>query len=162
MAHFTKQEIEEIRIRLAATGVKDSQFPSVTTVNLDDFIAIVQDGKNKKATLSDILVHLGEEIFENFIFSVHVYVKNGANILHGGTSADIEAEVLLGDKNVTQQIPQKCYSWKRSSKNHAADELWNLQHTGVGSEIHITQIDVNRNCTFYCVIPADCLRNINI
>lgn len=93
---------------------------------------------------------------------INLWVKNGANMLRDGTSADIEAEVTLGDKNITGLIPQNYYSWKRSSKNEPADELWNLQHIGVGNEIHVEQIDVNRDCTFYCVIPPECLRDINV
>lgn len=93
---------------------------------------------------------------------VNIWVKNGANMLRDGTSADLEAEVTLGKKNITGLIPENYYSWCRSSKNPAADELWNLQHVGVGHEIHVTQIDVNRDCTFYCVLPPDCFRDLDV
>lgn len=48
MAHFTRQEIEEIRMQLAQQGMKDTDFEETDKFVGDDFFVIVQDGVNKK------------------------------------------------------------------------------------------------------------------
>lgn len=47
MKHFSKEEIDEIRQRLAGEGVRDTDFTEASTFSDDDKIAIVQDTKNK-------------------------------------------------------------------------------------------------------------------
>lgn len=164
MAHFTKQEIEEIRQRLATLAVKDSQFPSATAVYLEDFVAIVQEGINKKVTIGDLYKNAGGIFFENYVFLLNVYAKNGSMILRNGSSSvDLEAEVVLGTKNITSLIPINYFSWQRSSGDEYYDNLWNRLHVGAGSIIHITQNDVNnKGCTFYCCIPIESLLDLNI
>lgn len=50
---FTQEQIDEIRMRLAAiNGAKDSEFDQATYIGNNDYVAIVQDGKNKKANVS--------------------------------------------------------------------------------------------------------------
>lgn len=46
--HFTRQEIEEIRMQLAQQGKKDTDFEETDKFVGDDFFVIVQDGVNKK------------------------------------------------------------------------------------------------------------------
>ena len=46
--HFTRQEIEEIRMQLAQQGMKDTDFIETDKFTGDDYFVIVQDGKNKK------------------------------------------------------------------------------------------------------------------
>lgn len=50
---FTQEQIDEIRMRLAAIfGAKDSEFDQATYIGDTDYVAIVQNGKNKKANVS--------------------------------------------------------------------------------------------------------------
>ena len=50
---FTKEQIEEIRTRLALTGYKDTQFEAASLpLSGEEIIAIVQNGKNKKVKAS--------------------------------------------------------------------------------------------------------------
>lgn len=52
---FTQEQIDEIRMRLAAIqGAKDSQFEKATYLNEIDQVAIVQDGKNKRTDISEL------------------------------------------------------------------------------------------------------------
>ena len=46
--HFTRQEMEEIRMQLAQQGMKDTDFIETDKFTGDDYFVIVQDGKNKK------------------------------------------------------------------------------------------------------------------
>ena len=48
MAHFTESEIEEIWRRLSKRTVNDSELPETEALSSEDFVAIVQDGTNKK------------------------------------------------------------------------------------------------------------------
>lgn len=50
---FTKEQIEEIRTRLALTGYKDTQFEAASLpLSGEEIIAIVQNGRNKKVRAS--------------------------------------------------------------------------------------------------------------
>lgn len=48
---FSKSEIDEITRLIASRGVKDSDFSEATDVSGDDYVAIVQNGVNKKIKL---------------------------------------------------------------------------------------------------------------
>jgi len=49
---FSENQIKEIRLRLAACGVRDTQFDRAGSVGGDDLVAIVQDGDNRAVTVS--------------------------------------------------------------------------------------------------------------
>ena len=46
--HFTKQEIEEIRKQLSTTAVRDLELPETLEMTDSDYVAVVQNGVNKK------------------------------------------------------------------------------------------------------------------
>lgn len=52
---FTKNQIEEIRDKLAQLGVKDTEFKVIEEASEDDMIAIVSGGENKTILLKDLL-----------------------------------------------------------------------------------------------------------
>lgn len=52
---FTKNQIEEIRDKLAQLGVKDTDFKVTKEVSEDAMIAIVSGGENKTTLLKDLL-----------------------------------------------------------------------------------------------------------
>ena len=52
---FTKNQIEEIRDKLAQLGVKDTEFKVIEEVSEDDMISIVSGGENKTILLKDLL-----------------------------------------------------------------------------------------------------------
>lgn len=52
---FTKNQIEEIRAKLAQLGVKDTEFKVTEEASKDDMIAIVSGGENKIILLKDLL-----------------------------------------------------------------------------------------------------------
>lgn len=52
---FTKNQIEEIRDKLAQLGVKDAEFKVTEEASGDDMIAIVSGGENKIILLKDLL-----------------------------------------------------------------------------------------------------------
>ena len=46
--HFTKEQIDEIRRQLATDAVRDTDFPETDSFHGEDYVAIVQDGRNKR------------------------------------------------------------------------------------------------------------------
>ena len=52
---FTKNQIEEIRDKLAQLGVKDTELKVTEEASEDDMIAIVSGGENKIILLKDLL-----------------------------------------------------------------------------------------------------------
>lgn len=61
---FTKNQIEEIRDKLAQLGVKDTEFKVTEKVSEDDMIAIVSGGENKTILLKNLLKAAGTIIIE--------------------------------------------------------------------------------------------------
>lgn len=51
MYYFTKNQIDEIQRRLATLSVRDSDLPETDTLTSDDFVAIVQDGENRRISV---------------------------------------------------------------------------------------------------------------
>lgn len=49
--HFTRDEIEELRKSLATSSMKDSDLDDSRELLLKDYVAVVQDGKNRKASI---------------------------------------------------------------------------------------------------------------
>lgn len=54
MIYLTKNQLEEIAQQLAAISVKDSDFDLTTYINDDDFVAIVQNGINKRVLIETL------------------------------------------------------------------------------------------------------------
>ena len=97
MNYFTKQQIEEIRRRLASIGVKDSDLPDAETLTGDELVAIVQNGENRKASIYELL---HDYLPEDFVDGLHdgksayeIWLDQG----NTGTEADFIAS-LKGDK----------------------------------------------------------------
>ena len=61
---FTKNQIEEIRDKLAQLGVKDTEFKVAEEASEDDMIAIVSGGENKIILLKDLLGEVAGIIIE--------------------------------------------------------------------------------------------------
>lgn len=61
---FTKNQIEEIRDKLARLGVKDTEFKMIKEVSEDDTVAIVSGGENKTILLKGLLSEAAGIIIE--------------------------------------------------------------------------------------------------
>lgn len=161
MAHFSKEEIEEIQRRLVLKSVKDSQFPETNIINLDDFVAIVQGGVNKITSFSRLYAEIAKYIEGRYLILVFPTVYNGSTMLKAGASADVYAHVTLFNEDVTDRIPPSYFSWERSSGNESLDNDWNSTHQAYGPSLHVTREDINGACTFYCLVPIECLKYVN-
>lgn len=59
---FTKNQIEEIRDKLAQLGVKDTEFKVTKETSEDDMVAIISGGENKVILLKDLLSEAADPI----------------------------------------------------------------------------------------------------
>ena len=63
--YFTKEDILKIQQALAQLGVKDSELQETSLPKWNDYITIVQDGKNKKVSVQKFLNQFVNESFIN-------------------------------------------------------------------------------------------------
>lgn len=70
MAHFTKQQIEEIRQRLSASAIKDSQLPSAESIGEEDIFAIAQNGTSKKVRFSQMVEVIADILEQDIIETI--------------------------------------------------------------------------------------------
>lgn len=155
MAHFTRQEIEEIRQRILTESRKDTQFPDTDRISTSDYVAIVQNGINKKVTVGLLYKEL---TFEEY--TIRIYVLEGSTMLVNHGSANLIALVFRNEEDITDRVPESYFSWERTSRDTESDMAWNNHHVGIGNRIRITGDDVNKSCTFFCCVPTDFLKTI--
>lgn len=53
--HFTREQVEELRVLLAGNAAKDTDFPEAKAITSSDAVAIVQDGKNKQLNVKKLI-----------------------------------------------------------------------------------------------------------
>lgn len=70
---FSKSEIDEITRLIASRGVKDSDFSEATDVSGDDYVAIVQNGVNKKIKLRNFAGNIETAVTLPLLSSGSVY-----------------------------------------------------------------------------------------
>ena len=74
MKYFTKEQIEEIRRQLATNGVRDMDLIMASVIQGDEYVAIVQDGINKKVPLDSLLAqYLNETTIQGLIHGQSAY-----------------------------------------------------------------------------------------
>lgn len=95
------------------------------------------------------------------LYDIRLFSANGSQFMRAGQQTDIVAEVWNMDKNITDNVAPEHFTWQRSSGNQILDNIWNLAHQGAGKTIRIQNSDINKACTFYCLIPVEVLNNIN-
>ena len=72
---FTREDILKIQNALLQLGVKDSELPNAESVNYNDILSIVQDGKNKKIKIKDFFNQISLWKKESFINITDTYDK---------------------------------------------------------------------------------------
>ena len=64
-------------------------------------------------------------------------------------STTLTARVWHGSEDVTAQISDTRFCWRRVSADATADALWNAAHAGMKS-IQLTVLDVQYSATYQC------------
>lgn len=61
----------------------------------------------------------------------------------------LTARVMNGQKNVTDELEDSLFNWKRITDDTVADEQWNKEHIGMKS-IVLTRADVYKSAVYQC------------
>ena len=114
---FTREEINEIVDKLKLLSKKDSSFTLTESLNTQDEIAILQNGKNKKVSIDTFLEYLADKVVASSKFynvTVNCTPSNTKVTMNGiegsiqsfkeNSSVDIVCS-LEGYTNVTKNIP---------------------------------------------------------
>lgn len=64
---FTRDQIEEIRMKLQLTGRKDTSFPEAGSLKGEETVAIVQNGENRRLSVRDLIHTLGVFTLSDFV-----------------------------------------------------------------------------------------------
>ena len=78
---FTREDIEKIHQGLLRLGIKDSELPETTSVNSDDTLAVVQDGKNKKINIEEFFNNISLFNKEGFINITDRFNKHSISLI---------------------------------------------------------------------------------
>jgi len=84
-------------------------------------------------------------------YSIYIDSNNGLVFRNGIIQTTLFALVLKGGVDITDQIPDKNFNWKRISADSLADELWNSENH-IGRELTITGEDVLYKAVFDCEV----------
>lgn len=134
---FTQEQIDEIRMRLAAIqGAKDSQFDKATYISENDQVAIVQQGKNKRADISLLRAELYDlddtptEGSINAVTSDGIYnaIQDVINSIVPGTSQYL---YITSDSEMFDYLVNGVTGGRdQSTYNTYCDQLYNAIHDG--------------------------------
>lgn len=111
MPHFTKAQINEIARQIATVSVKDTDFESASRLSSDDYVAIVQDGVNKKIRTSELADAVLDTLVvdstpveesENPVTSGGVYEALSNLVVEGGDVVAFSGEIEFDDSNIPE------------------------------------------------------------
>jgi hypothetical protein len=69
--------------------------------------------------------------------------SNGDNFLHGHMDTTLTAVVKRGVTNITATILDVDWKWTRTTNDVNSDTIWNNNHSGATSSVHLTDNDMN-------------------
>ena len=162
MRYFTKAQIEEIERRLATRSIRDSEFEEAGTVARSDFMAIVQNGVNKRLSMNalfDLILQMLEDSgaidlssyvtrsvddLENYYLKSQTYTKNEVNDLVSRLHALVPADVL---PTASENTLGKIYliPSKKQSAENIRDEFITIyeENTYRWEQIGSTEVDLS-------------------
>ena len=136
--YFTQEDYNKIREWLLRNSVKDTEFPTTSSVTDNDTISIVQNGENKKLAISRLIGFLNSEI-EGSGFTKGTAL--GSVILaSGGGNANGNMSLSLGkDTLTTNESETALGKFNRSNKD-------TIHSVGIGNSSlrkNAQEIDIN-------------------
>lgn len=89
-------------------------------------------------------------VINGIMYQINIYSDNGTSFVNGLGKMTLTATLLKNGEDITDTIPESCWSWYRLSSNTADDTIWNGNHDGIGNTCDITSEDVDRMAQFGC------------
>ena len=93
---------------------------------------------------------LDEKIEDNIQFRLEGDSSEGTAFFNNIIDTNLSVILYRGNYIVTDEYPDSCFVWSRSSKNPELDEYWNSQHTDGKKILHVTTEDMNGITKFKC------------
>ena len=92
-----------------------------------------------------------QEIEKRTPYRVEIISTNGMFFKQGVVSTTLKAQVYKGSTDVTSQLQNNQFLWRRVDKDGNEDIPWNQAHAGL-KEVPITRQDLKQRATFLCEI----------
>ncbi|TNP18946.1 hypothetical protein FHY73_14650 [Bacillus tropicus] len=92
-----------------------------------------------------------QEIEKRTPYRVEIISTNGMFFKQGIVSTTLKAQVYKGSTDVTSQLQNNQFLWRRVDKDGNEDLAWNQTHAGL-KEVPITRQDLKQRATFLCQI----------
>ncbi|MGQ4672362.1 hypothetical protein ACUIJ5_31320 (plasmid) [Bacillus toyonensis] len=92
-----------------------------------------------------------QEIEKRTPYRVEIISTNGMFFKQGVVSTTLKAQVYKGSTDVTSQLQNNQFLWRRVDKGGNEDIPWNQAHAGL-KEVPITRQDLKQRATFLCQI----------
>lgn len=96
-----------------------------------------------------------EEIMLGHSYRVDITSTNGLIFKNNIINTRIYATVFKSEEDITSQIPDSNFKWKKVNSDGTDDTSWNAVHNGVGRYVDITSEDIYQKATFSCEIDVD-------
>ncbi len=95
-----------------------------------------------------------QEIEKRTPYRVEIISTNGMFFKQGVVSTTLKAQVYKGSTDVTSQLQNNQFLWRRVDKDGNEDLAWNQTHAGL-KEVPITRQDLKQRATFLCQIISN-------
>ncbi|MGH1263354.1 hypothetical protein ACQVWE_13715 [Bacillus cereus] len=95
-----------------------------------------------------------QEIEKRTPYRVEIISTNGMFFKQGVVSTTLKAQVYKGSTDVTSQLQNNQFLWRRVDKDGNEDIPWNQGHAGL-KEVPITRQDLKQRATFLCQIISN-------
>ncbi|PFP65370.1 hypothetical protein COK00_12300 [Bacillus cereus] len=95
-----------------------------------------------------------QEIEKRTPYRVEIISTNGMFFKQGVVSTTLKAQVYKGSTDVTSQLQNNQFLWRRVDKDGIEDVAWNQTHAGL-KEVPITRQDLKQRATFLCQIISN-------
>lgn len=95
-----------------------------------------------------------QEIEKRTPYRVEIISTNGMFFKQGVVSTTLKAQVYKGSTDVTSQLQNNQFLWRRVDKDGIEDLAWNQTHAGL-KEVSITRQDLKQRATFLCQIISN-------
>ncbi|PGB77493.1 hypothetical protein COM03_19060 [Bacillus wiedmannii] len=95
-----------------------------------------------------------QEIEKRTPYRVEIISTNGMFFKQGVVSTTLKAQVYKGSSDVTSQLQNNQFLWRRVDKDGNEDIPWNQSHAGL-KEVPITRQDLKQRATFLCQIISN-------
>lgn len=73
---FTRAQIKEIAALLKAASVKDSSFSVTSVLNNTEYLAILQDGKNRRILLKELFAYMSKQIEPAYAVALKLAIES--------------------------------------------------------------------------------------